>query len=151
MIRYVHLVPHHFCILQENLRQKVVEDVVEILLRRIVNTEQVIDRVDARLIALKIAVKLEFYGIIFDEEKFLQVVALNPTLMGVTGSVRKLLPPVEEKDDNDSITSDTDDLFDMFYMVRPDHNERGVSLASRRTVSSVTSIPSRSHGLYGFH
>ncbi len=134
---------------------------IEILLRRNVRANQTIDRVEARLIALKVAVKLESYGIIFDEEKFLQVVALNPTLMGVTRSVRKLLPPTEGCDDEFSVSSDKEDIYDMFYMQRPDQLESGStvdgiheSLASHRSVSdcrhasSKTSVqtPSRSHG-----
>jgi hypothetical protein len=124
--------------------------VIEILLRRNVCANQIIDRVEARLIALKIAVKLESYGIIFDEEKFLQVVALNPTLMGVTRSVRKLLPPAEGYDDEFSVTSDQDDVYDMFYIARPDQLETGStvdgihdSLASRRSVSDCRHASSK--------
>ena len=115
---------------------------LEIILRRNVCTNQIIDRVESKLLGLKIAVKLESYGIIFDEDKFLQVVALNPTLMGVAGCVRKLLKPAEECGEDLSVTSDTDDIYDMFYMASPDRNERGStvdgiheSLASRRSVS----------------
>ena len=48
---------------------------------------QIIDRVEAKLLALKISVKLEAYGVTFDEDKFLQAVALNPTLLGVASTV----------------------------------------------------------------
>jgi len=114
------------------------QDVIEILIRRDICRTQTIDRVEARLVALKIAVKLESYGVIFDEDKFLRVVALNPTLMGVAGAVRKLLPPYERHGDDFSVDSDKDDIYDMFYMSRPDQNETGStvdgileSLASR--------------------
>lgn len=115
---------------------------LEIILRRNVCTNQIIDRVESKLLGLKIAVKLESYGIIFDEDKFLQVVALNPTLMGVAGCVRKLLKPAEECGEDLSVTSDKDDKYDMFYMTSPDQNDIGStvdgiheSLASRRSLS----------------
>jgi len=58
--------------------------------------------------------------------------------MGVAGAVRKLLPPYERHGDDFSVDSDKDDIYDMFYMSRPDQNETGStvdgileSLASR--------------------
>ncbi len=122
------------------MRQKVIQDVIEIVIRSEKGTTQRIDRVEAKLLALKITVKLEAYGITFDEDKFLQAVALNPTLLGIAGTVRKLLPPDEEQVDDISVMSDKDDLYDMFYMARvqqEDLRRRGsASLALRRQPSS---------------
>ncbi|KAL7523041.1 hypothetical protein ACHAXR_000002, partial [Thalassiosira sp. AJA248-18] len=133
-----------------NLRQKVIQDVVGIVLRSEKETNQRIDRVEAKLLALKITVKLEAYGVVFDEDKFLQAVALNSTLVGAAGTVRKLLPPKEEHIDEDasvarsvgtrSIASGRDDVYDMFYMRGGQQrrgsgqaaSEGGVSLAKRR-------------------
>ncbi len=91
-------------------------------------SNQRIDKIEAKLLALKITVKLEAYGITFDEDKFLQAVARNPTLWGVAGTVRKLLPPDEEQIDDSSIASDSD-IYDMFYMSRGDQQQRGGSSA----------------------
>jgi len=52
-------------------------------------SHKIIDRVEAKLLALKISVKLEAYGVTFDEDKFLQAVALNPTLLGVASTVSR--------------------------------------------------------------
>ena len=52
-------------------------------------SHKIIDRVEAKLLALKISVKLEAYGVTFDEDKFLQAVALNPTLWGVASTVSR--------------------------------------------------------------
>ena len=132
---------------QEALRQKVIEDVVEIVIRSEKSSKQQIDRVEAKLLALKITVKLEAIGVTFDEDKFLQAVALNPTLWGIAGTVRKLLPPEDDHHDEMSIISDKDDIYDMFYMTR-DHEQqrrgsggesslgRPASLAARRYVAT---------------
>jgi len=124
-------------LMRENLRQKVIQDVIGIVIRSEKDNDQIIDRVEAKLLALKITVKLEAYGVSFDEEKFLQAVALSPTLLGVAGTVRKLLPPAGEHVDDVSVVSDKDDIYDMFYMAREDQQRRGPaegrpSLAMRR-------------------
>ncbi len=95
------------------------------------DSTQGIDRVEAKLLALKITVKLESYGVVFDEDKFLQAVALNPTLWGVAGTVRKLLLRDEEQSDEASAVSDKDDVYDMFYMSREDQQRRGSALVAR--------------------
>lgn len=120
--------------MRENLRQKVIQDVIGITIRSEKDSNQGIDRVEAKLLALKITVKLEAYGITFDEDKFLQVVALNPTLWGVAGTVRKLLPRDEKQVDDASLVSaatDMDDIYDMFYMSREDQQRRGSVLDAR--------------------
>eukprot|EP00571_Detonula_confervacea_P000826 CAMPEP_0172328696 /NCGR_PEP_ID=MMETSP1058-20130122/60487_1 /TAXON_ID=83371 /ORGANISM="Detonula confervacea, Strain CCMP 353" /LENGTH=208 /DNA_ID=CAMNT_0013045823 /DNA_START=674 /DNA_END=1300 /DNA_ORIENTATION=- len=132
-------------LMKENLRQKVIQDVIGIIMRSNKDLCQRIDRVEAKLLALKITVKLEAYGVTFDEDKFLQAVALNPTPRGVVGTVRKLLPPNEEQIDDASIASDMDDIYDMFYMsdqrrgspraVREGFEGRRASLATRRQSS----------------
>jgi len=108
----------------------VIQDVTGIVINIDKGSSERIDRVEAKLLALKINVKLEAYGITFDEEKFCQAVALNPTLFGVIGTIRKLLPPDEEHTDDVSIVSDRDDMYDMFYMSNEDQQQRGSALAS---------------------
>eukprot|EP00584_Thalassiosira_punctigera_P006303 CAMPEP_0172530492 /NCGR_PEP_ID=MMETSP1067-20121228/4213_1 /TAXON_ID=265564 ORGANISM="Thalassiosira punctigera, Strain Tpunct2005C2" /NCGR_SAMPLE_ID=MMETSP1067 /ASSEMBLY_ACC=CAM_ASM_000444 /LENGTH=330 /DNA_ID=CAMNT_0013314711 /DNA_START=149 /DNA_END=1141 /DNA_ORIENTATION=+ len=115
-------------LMRENLRQKVIQDVIAITIRSDKGNNQGIDRVEAKLLALKITVKLEAYGVVFNEDKFLQAVALTPTLWGVAGTVRKLLPWDEELDDA-SAASNKDDTYDMFYMSREDQQRRGSAVA----------------------
>ena len=97
--------------------------------------------------ALKIKVKLEVYGIYFDEDKFLRAIALNPSLCGAITVVRKLLPVEYQEDENDFNKSrmrsscvshydddeslDEDDVFDMFYMSREEQEQRESVLAVR--------------------
>ena len=56
---------------------------VAIVVRSDQDNDMRFDRVEAKLLSLKITVKLEVYGIGFDEEKFLRAVSLNPSLFGV--------------------------------------------------------------------
>lgn len=101
---------------------------------------------EAKILALKIKVKLEVYGIYFDEEKFLQAIALKPSFAGAIAVVQKLLPMEyqdgnyfdEERfrsysslryDDDDSL--DEDDIYDMFYMSKGEQEQRESVLAVR--------------------
>lgn len=125
-----------------------IQDVVEIVVRSDKGTDQIIDRVEAKLLALKIAVKLESYGITFDEDKFLRAVALHPTLAGVAATVRRLLPPDDGQvmDDDrsvQSIESDKADVYDMFYMSREDQRRRGSRLAARVPEGGRVSLAKR--------
>lgn len=122
-------------LMRDNLRHKVIQDVIRITVTSDRHNTQRIDRVEAKLLALKICVQLESYAITFDEDKFLQAVALNPTLWGVIMTVRKLIPMDEyyegevsdDADDSDYSVSgvsrtsrysleDEHDLYDMFYL-----------------------------------
>ena len=88
-----------------------IEDVIGIVMNCGKRSSDHIDGIEAKLLALKIFVKLEAYGLTFDEDKFSKAVALNPSLYGVIGTVRKLLPPDEEHTDDVSIVSDQGDMF----------------------------------------
>ena len=104
-------------LMRDNLRQKVIEDIIGILVKHESNTQR-IDKVEAQLLALKISVKLEAYGVSLNEAKFSQAVALNPTLAGVIGTTRKLLPS-DEKHAHDEELFETD-IYDMFYISTED-------------------------------
>lgn len=131
-------------LMRESLRQKVIEDVVEIVIRSEKSSKQRIDRVEAKLLALKITVKLEAIGVTFDEDKFLQAVALNPTLWGIAGTVRKLLPPEDGHHDEMSIVSDKDDVYDMFYMTR-DHDQQRRGSGGEAALGRPASLAMRRH------
>lgn len=130
LVELVRLNEETMDLMKENLRQKVIQDVIGIIMRNSKDISQRIDRVEAKLLALKITVKLESYGVTFNEDKFLQAVSLNPTPWGVVVTVRKLLPPNEGIDD-DSIASDKDDIYDMFYI----SDQRSVSALAGRVGS----------------
>ncbi len=110
-------------------------DVISIVVRSDRNNDMTIDRVEAKLLALKITVKLEVYGIVFDEEKFLHAVSLRPSLHGIISVVKKLLPRENEEETVEELVSDEDsdddDIYDMFYMSSADQKRRGSVQAVR--------------------
>ncbi|KAL7476528.1 hypothetical protein ACHAW6_002384, partial [Cyclotella cf. meneghiniana] len=125
---------------QENLRQRIIQDVIGTVARTCGDNNKQIDRVEAKLLALKIKVKLEVYGIYFDEDKFLQAIALKPTFCGAIAVVKKLLPYEHQQEAETKLRSsrftddeslDEDDLYDMFYMTREEQEQRGSVLAVR--------------------
>lgn len=120
--------------LQDNLRHKVIQDVIRITVTSDRHNTQRIDRVEAKLLALKICVQLESYAITFDEDKFLQAVALNPTLWGVIMTVRKLIPMDEYYEPGEN--SDEDD-----------YSISGVSRTSRYSLEDEHDVSVQMHQL----
>ena len=120
-------------LMRDNLRQKVIEDIIGILIRHDSSTYR-IDKVEAHLLSLKISVKLESYGVSFDETKFLQALALNPTYEGVIGTTRKLLPFDKERYDEEELFEA--DIYDMFYISTEDGSTIWASTASFASTSS---------------
>lgn len=119
-------------LMRDNLRQKVIEDIMGILIKHESSTHR-IDKVEAQLLALKITVKLEAYGVSFNEAKFLQAIALNPTLAGVIGTTRKLLPTDEQHEGHEELFES--DIYDMFYI----RTEDGSIWASTASFASFAS------------
>jgi hypothetical protein len=131
-------------LMRDNLRQKVIEDILGIVTRHESSNTMRVDKVEAQLLALKIQVKLEGYGVSFNEDKFLQAVALNPSIGGVIGTTRKLLPLDEQHTDIEEEAFESD-IYDMFYIRTEDGSiwastasyasfasgENGISLARR--------------------
>jgi len=119
-------------LMRENLRQKVIEDIMGILIKHDSSAYR-IDKVEAQLLCLKITVKLEAYGVSFNEAKFLQAVALNPTLAGVIGTTRKLLPRDKQHVGDEELFES--DVYDMFYI----RTEDGSIWASTASYASFAS------------
>merc|ERR1739845_16969 len=65
--------------MKDNVRQKVVQDVIEVAIGSGKGTNHRFDTVEIKLLALKITVKLEAYGILLNEDKFIKAVTRNPT------------------------------------------------------------------------
>lgn len=140
--------------MRENLRQRIIQDVIGTVVRTD-GGDQKFDRVEAKILALKIKVKLEVYGIYFDEDKFLKAIALNPSLSGAITVVRKLLPMEYQEDEDefgksrmrsscashydDDESLDEDDIYDMFYMSREEQEQRESVLAVRAQFGRASS------------
>ncbi|KAL7548014.1 hypothetical protein ACHAWF_011288 [Thalassiosira exigua] len=114
--------------MRDNLRQRIVQDMITIVVKSDKDNDQQIDRSEAKTLALRIRLSLQEYGVVFDSEKFLKAIGENATVQGVIAIVQKLLPsekPKKETHDGDSDSdsdfdsdsdSDDDSVFDMFYM-----------------------------------
>lgn len=118
------------------------------------DNNQRFDRVEAKILALKIKIKLEIYGILFDEGKFLEAISLNPSFSGALAVVKKLLPLEYQDDDmdddratrhsralhlDDTESLDEDDIYDMFYMSREEQEMRESVLAVRAQFDGASS------------
>jgi len=145
-------------LMKDNLRRTVIEDVIRITVASDLDNNQRICRDEAKLLALKIAVQLEEHTIAFDESKFMQAVALNPTLCGVVGIVRKLLPTDAENNMTDEDTAsvysavsrrysleEKDDVYDMFYLDESVERRRGASGSTLSEGSRLSLAPTRIH------
>ncbi|KAL7548589.1 hypothetical protein ACHAWF_011868 [Thalassiosira exigua] len=113
--------------IRENLQHQVVEDVVRIICNGLDNSQS-IDGDTAKLLANEIQEKVNEYGIVFDEKKFLQALAMNSTHLGVISTVKRLLP---------GEGGCPDDAFDIFYLRNNDHRQIGSVDAARAIVTGT--------------
>ena len=68
---------------QENLCQRIVQDVIRIVVKSDKDNDESIDQSKAEILALKIRLQLQEYGIEFDTSKFYKVIGDNPTVASV--------------------------------------------------------------------
>ena len=112
-------------LLRAKYRERVTEEVVRIVLR---NGSPVISEATAKSLAHEISIKLGKMGVLFDDEKFLQALASNPTLVGAISTVKKLLP-------DQDYSEGKDDAYDMFYLSNEEEISRGSVHALRASVA----------------
>jgi len=132
------------------LRQAVVQDVVKIVIQSDLDKSGIINKKEAQVLAVRLEISLQMYGIVFDTEKFLKVVGLSPSLPSVMRIVKRLLP--NEGEDRQQLerhsvlgasgSSDSkyssmdseitdygdneeDELLDMFYLPIQDEAKKG--------------------------
>lgn len=110
--------------MRENLQNRVVQDIISIgiVIKSDKDNDQSINKLEARMLSLKIRLQLQEYGVAFDSNKFLLAIGKNPTVPGVINMVQKLMPAAKApKDDDESsgsdsdCNSDDDSVMDMFY------------------------------------
>jgi len=133
--------------MRENIRQVVLQDVVKLVLQSDIDRNGVIDRKEADILARRLTISLDVYGIVFDEVKFHRAVGLSPSVGGVMAIVRRLLPNDDLDDDNGRMMSsssfystgsdddddeevdggeeDHDDMYDMYYIPLEGQFDRG--------------------------
>ena len=106
-------------LLRANKRERVTEEVVRIVLE---DGSPIINEATAKSLAREISEKMEEMNVLFDEDKFIQALASNPTLLGAVRTVKKLLP---DEDYNQ------DDAHDMFHLSNDDKISQGSVYAAR--------------------
>ena len=110
--------------MRENLRQAVLQDVVKMVVRADLDRDNQLSRKEANILATRLALQLEVYGIVFDADKFHRAVGLSPSLGGALKIVKRLLPDEDGRtssfyssgSDSDDEESTEDDVYDMFYL-----------------------------------
>jgi len=118
--------------MRENLRQRVVQDIIGIVIKSDKDNDHSIDQQEAKMLALKIRIHVQEYGVVLDIDKFLKAIGNDATVPGVINMVQRLMPCVGSgKDGNKGSGSDSDDdsdedsAFDMFRIeVQPKEVER---------------------------
>jgi hypothetical protein len=123
-------------LLRANKREKVTEEVLRIILR---DGSPIINKATAKSLAREISLKLEVMGVLFDEEKFIQALASNPTLLGAISTVKKLLPDEE-------YSHEKDDAHDMFYLSNEEQTSKGSVHALKASIAGKQmSLAQRAH------
>jgi hypothetical protein len=111
------------------------------------DNNHIIDKAEADLLALRIRLQLEQYGVEFDSNKFLRAVGNCPSVPCVLSLAQKLLQPMggtvvddenDESDDSDGSDDDDDDMYDMFY-VAEDNLRASVATESKPKELSIDS------------
>lgn len=144
--------------MQNNLRQRIVQDVLRIVVMSDTNNDGVFNRVETKMLVLKIRMTLQEYGVEFDEHKFMTLVMKNPRVTTMLSTVKKLLRTDEEDGERKSATtdgasedtedyasgdSDDDDIYDMFHIDTSNNDDevagslaRSASVGCERQMSS---------------
>lgn len=112
--------------MRENLRHRIFQDMVTLVMKSDTNNDHTIDRREADMLALRIRLQLEEYGVEFDSDKFLRAVGNCPSIPCVLSIAQKLLQPMsgveadDDSHDSDEDDSDDEDIFDFFYVAEED-------------------------------
>merc|ERR1712071_427759 len=75
--------------MRDNLRQRIVQDMITIVVKSDKDNDQQIDRSEAKTLALRIRLSLQEYGVVFDSEKFLKAIGDHATVQGVIAIVQR--------------------------------------------------------------
>lgn len=122
-------------LMRDNLRQKIVQDIIHIVIKSDVNNDQKFCKVESKMLALKIRIQLQEYGVEFDEMKFYKVMNKCPTVPRVIAIVQKLIPGLSEDDDSAAASDDDDEDNDTYNMFRLTSDK------SIRTSGSLHDVP----------
>lgn len=128
--------------MRTNLQQRIVQDIITIVLKSDKNNNSTIDRFESKILALRIRLQLQEYGVEFDAAKFMIAIRKDPSATGVMNLAMKLLGRVDGdggSDDANEQTKDDGDIFDIFYLASDDSECRTSLFDNDRCKSDVSS------------
>ena len=125
-------------LIRERIREQILIDVMKVIIREHGDTK-VFGNDEAKLLAQKIKATVEGHSAILDEERFVQALAMDATVIGAIRAVKKLLPLRRRFQ-----LSKDDAVYDMFYLLNNDQRQRGSVRAARamRDGSPLSLAPS---------
>lgn len=138
---------------QENLRQRVIQDIIKLVVDCDKDNDMRINKVEAKMLALKIRIQLQEYGVEFDEARFYRVLSVNPSVPRIISIVQKLCPHYiqqmvdlqnepstenvqDELEDVDDEAEQMKEVYDMFTWQSDD--DTGLSSGRRESLMAPT-------------
>jgi len=114
--------------MRENVRQRILQDIINIVVKSDRDNNQTIDEKEAKALALSIRLQLQEYNVYFDGNKFLKAIGKDPTVPSVIRMIQQLLLRSRNwEDDPRDDSNDDDSVFDMFHLGLEDGGERELS------------------------
>jgi hypothetical protein len=111
--------------MRTNLQQRIAQDIITLILKSDKDNDSTIDRFESKILALRIRLHLQEYGVEFDAAKFMIAIRKDPSVKGVMSLAMKLLDHGDGGSDNEGEqTKNDDDIFDMFYLASDDSDSR---------------------------
>lgn len=104
--------------MQDNVRQKIVQDMLKLVMASDRNNDGTFSEKETGMLALRISMQLQEEGVEFDQEKFKRVMSKSPTMAQTIKIVKRLVPAVdgEEGTSADEVDAEDEEDFDMFHM-----------------------------------
>lgn len=127
--------------MRDNLQQRIAQDIITIIIKSDINNDSTIDKFETKMLALRIRLQLQEYGVDFDAAKFMIAIQKDPSMTGAMNIAMKLF----EKSSGDSSeelepSKDDNAVFDMFYLASEDAEK--TSLFSSESQPSTSSVGS---------
>jgi len=116
--------------MRDNLRQRVVQDIIHIVLRSDEDHDGFVNAREAKILALMIRVELAAYDVLFDDNKFLAAIVSchsscpkdHTSVTRIIATVSRILPKEQRSGDRNGNGDDDEedgediDMYDMFHM-----------------------------------
>jgi len=99
--------------MKNNLRQRIVQDILRIVVSSDSNNDGVFSKVETKMLILKIHMSLQEYDVEFDQDKFLELMSHDRSVIGVINLVKALVPSLNEENSDDSEDEDDEEKVDM--------------------------------------